>query len=90
RAVGAVPNGSKAAGAAGAVPNGSKAAEAAGAAPAGVAGAALSGAADPAAARLDEYIDLVSRKTGMPRAEIARRFDPFRATSYVPEGGNQT
>jgi len=26
----------------------------------------------------------------MPRAEIARRFDPFRATSYVPEGGNQT
>jgi aspartate ammonia-lyase len=62
----------------------------AGAREASPAGAAATGGTDPAAARLEQYIDLVSRKTGMPRAEIARRFDPFRATSYVPEGGNPT
>ena len=38
-------------------------------------------------ARLDEYIDLVARLSGVPRDEIAQRFDPLRATTCGSEGG---
>lgn len=43
---------------------------------------------NPARERLDAYIDLVAAKSGVPREEIAHRFDPLRATSHGIEGGN--